>query len=76
METPFVRRWRAPEAARIPAERIYLLGDNAEDSLDSRHYGPIPTASVVGVVSYVLWSPQRRRADFVPEPFELRRSAR
>ena len=34
----------------VPPGQLYLLGDNRFDSIDSRHFGPVPSASVVGLV--------------------------
>lgn len=35
---------------RVPPGRLVLLGDNADASLDSRHYGYFPTDRVLGTV--------------------------
>ena len=35
----------------VPAGSVYLLGDNRVDSVDSRQFGPVPVASVVGHVA-------------------------
>jgi len=35
----------------VPAGEVYLLGDNRVDSVDSRDFGPVPAASVVGRVT-------------------------
>jgi signal peptidase I len=41
--------------APIPERSLYVLGDNAPRSDDSRHFGPIPDASVIGRV--IQWDP-------------------
>jgi signal peptidase I len=42
----------------VPAGSVYLLGDNRFDSVDSRQFGPVPVASVVGhVVARLFPSP-------------------
>lgn len=38
----------------VPAGAWYLLGDNTFDSRDSRHFGPVPTSSFLGVPMLVL----------------------
>jgi len=45
----------------VPAGQWFLLGDSAFDSHDSRHFGPVPAASFVGVPRGVLgpWSRAR-----------------
>jgi len=40
----------------IPAGRVYLLGDNAANSRDSRHFGTVSRDAIVGVAEYVYWS--------------------
>ncbi len=34
----------------------YVLGDNVENSFDSRHFGLIPESSIIGRAKYVLFS--------------------
>lgn len=33
---------------KIPKGHVWLEGDNASDSTDSRHYGPVPAALLLG----------------------------
>jgi len=40
---------------RVPAGEFYLLGDNRAISCDSRYWGPIQAASIVGQVVLVWW---------------------
>jgi signal peptidase I len=42
--------WDAPAGTPVPAGRYVLLGDNLDDSLDSRILGSCPAGSIVGVV--------------------------
>lgn len=42
----------APDGTRVPANHIYVVGDNLEVSEDSRIFGPIPLNSVIGKVLY------------------------
>ena len=56
---PYVRRAAASGAIDpqvIPADSYYVLGDNRDDSLDSRTWGMVPRAHVVGQARLVLWS--------------------
>ena len=41
-------------------EYCYALGDNRSHSRDSRHYGPVPLADVVGRVD-MTWYPRLAR---------------
>lgn len=40
----------APSGTPVPDGRLLVLGDNTTGSIDSRHYGYLPGAGVLGVV--------------------------
>jgi len=42
---------------QVPKGFLWLEGDNPNNSTDSRHYGPIPTALVTGRVFAKVWPP-------------------
>jgi signal peptidase I len=44
----------------VPDETIFVMGDNRNNSDDSRNFGPIPEDSVVGHAFVLIWPP----ADF------------
>ena len=44
---------------RVGDDRVDLRGDNAEASTDSRHFGPVRRASVIGRVVYRYAPPER-----------------
>jgi signal peptidase I len=39
----------------VPAGSIFVLGDNRAQSDDSREFGPVPTESVIGRATLVVW---------------------
>lgn len=51
---------RAGNACRVPAGKIFVMGDNRSNSEDSRVLGPIDGDKVVGRAFVVIWPP----ADF------------
>jgi signal peptidase I len=40
----------------VPADHVFVLGDNRDASADSRHYGPVPVSDVTGVATTIYWS--------------------
>ena len=44
----------------IPEDMIFVMGDNRENSDDSRNFGPVPVDDVVGRAFLLIWPP----ADF------------
>ena len=40
----------------VPAGEMFVLGDNRDDSEDSRYFGTVPLASVVGEPVFIYWS--------------------
>jgi signal peptidase I len=44
---------------RIPKGSYFVLGDNRPGSCDSRRWGPVPRASIIGRVIATYWPPSR-----------------
>jgi signal peptidase I len=50
----FDQTWR-----KVPAGEYFMLGDNRADSCDSRTWGSVPRASLIGPVIFTYWPPGR-----------------
>lgn len=46
----------------IPADRYFVVGDNATNSYDSRYFGPIPRQNIYGKITKIYW-PLSRSGD-------------
>ena len=40
----------------VPAGRYFVLGDNRDNSLDSRYWGWVPSENIIGKPGAILWS--------------------
>ena len=43
----------------VPRGMVFLVGDNRLDSVDSRQFGPVPKANLIGVAGARVWPPSR-----------------
>lgn len=48
-----------PRTITVPKGDYYMMGDNRPDSLDSRFWGPVPKAWLIGKVFFTYWPPDR-----------------
>lgn len=39
----------------VPGDHVFCLGDNRNASKDSRHFGPVPVATIKGRADYLYW---------------------
>jgi len=48
-----------PQTITIPKGDYYMMGDNRPDSEDSRFWGPVPKAWIIGKAFFTYWPPDR-----------------
>ncbi len=58
-----------PDGGVVPPGSVYLLGDRADASRDSRSFGPVPLAALVGVV-WFRYAPAARRGPAPVDTFK------
>jgi signal peptidase I len=61
MATPGLPGPRSFSATKVPAGHYFVMGDNRDNSLDSRSFGPVSRGQIVGRSSSVVLSFDRER---------------
>jgi len=56
---PKRRDARGPETFQIPQGQYFMMGDNRSQSCDSREWGTVPRANLIGKVFATYWPPNR-----------------
>jgi signal peptidase I len=67
--------WRTMPRRRIAVGELFVLGDNRDNSEDSRYWGTVPQASVVGEPALVLWSFREPTSEWLDRAGHVRAAA-
>jgi signal peptidase I len=66
-----IARFAIGKPFKIPAGQYFCLGDNRDNSQDSRYWGTVPRENVVGRAMFVYWSIDESARSHDPEPGNL-----
>ena len=69
---PMTPKWRAElpqhvenEELVVPADSYFAMGDNRDNSLDSRYWGFVPRENVIGTPMFIYWSFQTPAGEYL-----------
>ena len=65
LNEPYIRPGRRDfqnyHSTRVEAGHYFMMGDNRASSCDSRVWGTVPRANIIGKVFAIYWPPNRIR---------------
>ncbi|MGH9406596.1 MAG: signal peptidase I [Terriglobia bacterium] len=61
-----------PDGIHVPRGYLFVMGDNRDNSFDSRFWGFVPARSVVGEPLFVYWSYRAPSSEWMEESLEGR----
>jgi len=59
-DLPYVKLKEEGQEIIVPEGCYFMMGDNTTNSLDSRYWGFVPRANIVGTAGFVFWPLSRR----------------
>jgi signal peptidase I len=62
LNEPYIQPQRRDHTAgvwQVPQGMYFFMGDNRNESCDSRRWGPVPRKNLIGEVFFVYWPPNR-----------------